>query len=1002
MTTPDPDAVSPSAATEVSSAPEAAPNVDESRVVTPTRPDRIGRFVVTGTLGQGGMGIVLAAYDPELDRKVALKLVRSDRGGAEGRARLLREAQAMARLSHPNVVAVHDVGVYDGDVFVAMEFVRGRTLRAWLAEARRPWREVVGMFVQAGRGLSAAHEAALVHRDFKPDNVLVDEKERALVTDFGLARPSGRDHSQASVGVDRTGPSPLEVEVTVRGALVGTPAYMAPEQIEEGVTDARSDQFAFCVALFEAIHGARPFTGTSAVEIAGNVLRGNVTVPPGAARIPVRLRRAVLRGLAVDPAQRWSSIDELLDQLIAPTRMRRTRWVVAVVVAGAASLGTREYLTSDARACASAGEEIEAAWSPARREQVASALLAIDVPFAADTAAKVTAILDARAEAWGETRVEVCMAHRRGETAPETQERALSCLRRGRLLLDKTATLLATPDASIVEAAVRIADGLGDPRSCAEPRPADGLPAPEPGAQQDAVEGVREGLDEVRMLRVAGAYDDARSLATKVLTAARATEYEPAIVEALLTTGDVADDVGAYDEAEAVLRESYFTASGIKHEVVAAKAIGKLANVIGSRLERHADALELVPYAEVALARAGDDGATSEVLIALGNVEEAMGKLDDAREHYERALVVVEAGDPGDPDAARLLSSIALVDAEQGHYDAARTRLDRALGTMVDEFGPDHPEVARILNNIAKVELDAGRSEPAIEALQRALAIKEGVLGPDHIDLVPTLGNLATAADNVARYDDAERHATRALGIATATLGAEHPLVGVLHVVIGNAHYGRHQLDAAASSFAVALAIQRRALGDDHPDVAGTLENLGSVAREQGDLAVARARHLEALRIKELQGPENPALVTTLASLGLLAVAEGRFVEAVELTERSAAIEEKTAGESSRLATVLTTLGEALLELGRKQRALVVLDRARRLRLVATGVAGERAVTEFTWARALWAVGRRSEAIDAAHQAARDLGVAGIVWSNEREAVDEWLARARTADASSP
>jgi serine/threonine protein kinase len=233
------------------------------------RGDRLGRYVIIDLLGSGGMGVVYTAYDPDLDRRVALKLLRPDRGpswGETGRLRLLREAQAIARLSHPNVIAVYDAGSFGDQVFVAMEFIEGGTLRQWLEE-RPPWREVLDRFLLAGRGLAAAHAAGLVHRDFKPDNVLLSRDGRVRVMDFGLARPIGEpsrmEEWRAPAGSGGNLASPL----TQWGEALGTPGYMAPEQLRGEASDARSDQFSFCVSLYEALYGERPFLGDSPREI---------------------------------------------------------------------------------------------------------------------------------------------------------------------------------------------------------------------------------------------------------------------------------------------------------------------------------------------------------------------------------------------------------------------------------------------------------------------------------------------------------------------------------------------------------------------------------------------------------------------------------------------------------------------------------------------------------------------------------------------------------------
>ncbi|MFV8756549.1 WD40 repeat domain-containing serine/threonine protein kinase [Nannocystaceae bacterium ST9] len=315
---------------------------DEPQVETFVRGAAIGRYIVISQVGSGAMGVVLAAYDPQLDRKIALKLIKH-RGGPLGRARerLQREAQALAKLDHPNVVVVHDVGVHDEQLFVAMEFVEGQTLGAWMASAApsssgsqagmgartrvgiRPWREVLEVFVQAGRGLAAAHEAGLVHRDFKPDNVMLSEGGRVRVMDFGLARidEDASEATRASWKAD---------SLTQTGAIAGTPSYMSLEQFGGGMVDARSDQFGFCVALYEALHGERPFAAATIGELVFALEAGVVREGARSSQVPGWVRAVVLRGLATKPEDRFESMNALLAALSADPVARRRRLAARV------------------------------------------------------------------------------------------------------------------------------------------------------------------------------------------------------------------------------------------------------------------------------------------------------------------------------------------------------------------------------------------------------------------------------------------------------------------------------------------------------------------------------------------------------------------------------------------------------------------------------------------------------------------------------------------------
>ncbi|MFT3774310.1 MAG: serine/threonine-protein kinase [Minicystis sp.] len=279
---------------------DGAPASGAPAATLPALPDatsRIGRFFVLRRLGEGGMGVVYLGYDEVLDRRVAIKLLRAT---PSARAWLLREGQSLARLAHPNVVAVHEIGDHEGRMFLAMELVEGPTLRAWLAEAPRAFAEIAALFVQAGRGLAAAHAAGVVHRDFKPDNVLVGADGRARIVDFGIAGSTGE---------------PREDSFTRAGSLVGTPAYLAPEQIRGERATAASDQWSYCVALYRAAYGAPPFPESDLPALLAAVCDDPPALPPRDTAAPAWLWPILARGLAKDPAARHPSMPALLDAL---------------------------------------------------------------------------------------------------------------------------------------------------------------------------------------------------------------------------------------------------------------------------------------------------------------------------------------------------------------------------------------------------------------------------------------------------------------------------------------------------------------------------------------------------------------------------------------------------------------------------------------------------------------------------------------------------------------
>ena len=341
--------------------------------------DRYGRYVVLSRLGAGGMGEVFAAWDPELDRRVALKRLQVDDGREAHRARLIREAQAMARLRHPNVVAVHDVGSRKGEVFIAMEFVDGQTLRQWTKD-EHTWQQTVDVYVQAARGLAAAHAEGLVHRDFKPDNAMVDREGRVQVLDFGLVAAVGDVSEERRPRPDED--DPLTTPLTATGTLMGTPAYMAPEAFEGGTVDARSDQFALCVGLFEALHGHRPFAGASFAVLYQRVTGGKLE-PESDRMVPPWLKQVVRRGLSTDPDDRFASMDDLIAALGQdPGRTRRRRVVMSMGALVVTSAVGAAWWVSGApeRRCADADAPVSEVWNDARRADLAAAFVATGLP----------------------------------------------------------------------------------------------------------------------------------------------------------------------------------------------------------------------------------------------------------------------------------------------------------------------------------------------------------------------------------------------------------------------------------------------------------------------------------------------------------------------------------------------------------------------------------------------------------------------------------------------
>ncbi|UQA58738.1 serine/threonine-protein kinase [Polyangium aurulentum] len=848
---------------------------------------RIGRYTVLHLVGTGGMGAVYAAYDPELDRRVALKLVHHDLLPSDQRResalRLLREAQALARLSHPHVITVFDAGRFDEQVFLAMEFIDGGTLRQWLRGARRAPDEVLDMFLASGRGLSAAHEAGLVHRDFKPDNVLVGKDGRARVTDFGLARTAiAGEEMPGEEGAPRALPA-SEGMTTRTGALLGTPRYMAPELLRGAPADSGSDQFAFCVALWEALEGEPPFT---AADLNGGPDRAPLREPRGH-RIPPPLSRILLRGLSESPGDRFPSMQALLAALerekVAPGRRRgRILALVGVVALMAVTFGVVRWRGGAEGVCGHAGERLGGAWDEARRSQVRAALLATGVPYANTAWSGTERLLDHYANGWMAMHTEACEAtHVRGEQSGELLDLRMACLAQRRAALRALTSLLATADAGVVESAVQAAGQLPPLEECASREALTStVPPPQNPEAGAKIEATRAKLTDAEALLAAGRYEASRALAQEAVEAASALSYRPLQAEAFLALGraHMRSEDGA--GARQALSRALGAAIASEHVVITARATVSLAFVEGLMLRRHEQGHVWADLAEATLERAGEAPLlTAERLYVLGRLLQDEGRAGEAAPHLEKALALQE----------------------------------RVLG-------PEHPEVVKTLERLAWTLATFERTADAEKIATRALALCDKLLGPDHPQCVRPLHTMGFVLSLSGRNPEAIPYMERALAIEERAFGPSHPAIVKSIINLSNCHNERE----AVVLLARALEIQERAGRVEHPDTAFILKNLaiseGLLRRDREQLAHA----LRALPIEEkLLGQNHPDLAMSLLMIGTAHHRLGHAAEGVPFLERALVIAESrpitdsyATGRDTRI-QIRKALADALWELGR-------------------------------------------------------------------------------------
>ncbi|MEM9460161.1 MAG: serine/threonine-protein kinase [Myxococcota bacterium] len=919
-------------------------------IAHPEPGDVIDHYTVVDVLGSGAMGLVVRARDSELGRDVALKLLINVSirlppsvhvGSDDAERRLVREAQAMAQLSHPNVVTVHAVGRYRGGVYIAMELVVGQTLRQWCDAQTRSWEEIVRAFVQAGEGLAAAHAADLVHRDFKPDNVLVRDDGRVLVSDFGLAGVAETFSSVES-------PDSLELgtNLTRTGAVMGTPRFMAPEQHEgRRDVDARADQFAFGVALYHALYGCYPFEGKSMAALRLSVSSGIVRRPPVRVDVPRAVWRALQRCIEPEPEDRYPDMRAVLRDLrrVLDAPGRRRRMIVlggigTAMLGGGLALGLGLGDLGSPQPCATIEQRLGGIWSEDRAQELEQKLRsARDVEAGSQTATLLRARLDDYALQWTADARETCEAtHVHGVQPLEQLQAHSRCLDERRIALDALVTQLITrPADEVIERAVSAAAALPGVAACRERRP--GLAAVPPEVETQ--------LARLRSLLLLGAYDDVEREAAALDTW---LEEPRARARMLVTRGRARSWHKPDPEAVDLFKEASFAAAEAGDDFLIAVAQIELVSAQALGQGRYREAELLVDAARVAVRRVGDPVrlrrrlATfhATVLLARESFAAAMEQLDVAL-----AAVDEEGGD--ELARARVLQHRATALAALGREDEALDDATFVLEARRRALGSHHPTVAEAQQSLARVLLISGRRRDAEVHLVEALAGIERHGGPHAMAAAEVLMMLAGA---VIERDptQAVRHAERSLEI----LG----------------HHGQ-----------------------------GGSQHAYSVRNMIGWSYSLQGRHQEALRIftetiearEQVGGVDQPAFASDLELYANALVRAERCADAIPVFRRMA----KITGEGSPyLGPNLVTEAICQLEfdLAAAQR---LLERALELHQTVPLDDLERARALFGLARVHWAQGKSAEALE---RAQAGLALAPVDSGAElRAEIEAWLQEHR-------
>lgn len=674
------------------------------------------RYRVERLLGEGGMGRVYAATDLELGRWVAVKLLTATSTHPRDRVRLLREAHALARLSHPNVVQIHDAGMDGEEIFIAMELVVGDTLKAVLSDMP-PWRTVLDLFVSAGHGLQAAHDAGLVHRDFKPTNVLVGEDGRARVADFGLAADSHRSRAEQAGDVEPGERGVLQTELTLNGAVVGTPRYMAPEQHAGERTTQATDQYAFCVSLYEALYGIHPF-GCGEFSDWLERMRSASVVAPRRNRGPRGLRRALVRGLAAEPENRHPDLASLLvalDRAVRRSRAVRIGGAAFVVLGGA--VGVTALIETDETPCRGGDAVLRAVWSPERSAELTEALATTE----AEAAEFAISTLDRYAQAWGSAHRQACLDASDGTLTRNTHERVDACLRTRLVSLDATAGALARGAETLGDGAASATSRLPPISRCREDSQLDAQLEPPPPAIAGEVDAIREGLARVEAQHAAGERDAALSLLETLESRADDSGYPPLRAQSRLVAARLAMDRMDWGLATVMLEEAQVRGLSVGADLLAAEAAARRVFV-----EAVYSGPEAVGAHDVALSRAlGERVGNPAWLRALiennvgvrhalaGEPALADAAFADAIEFASGSTAVAPV------DRAGYLLNVALRTADPEQRD---TQFSEALDLARGALGPRHGRTLEIsmLRGQSTVEDDHARRR--LEPVCRAYA----------------------------------------------------------------------------------------------------------------------------------------------------------------------------------------------------------------------------------------------------------------------------------------
>lgn len=938
-----------------------------------TFPRQIGRYKIVGRVGAGGMGSVFRGFDPELERPVAVKLLHGRFSASQGaHARLAREAKALAAVSHANVIIVYEVGEFDGKPFIAMEYVDSRNLKSWVRADEPPWREVLEVYLQAGAGLAAAHARGVIHRDVKPTNVLFGHDGRVRVVDFGLARVGGEDSedvaTEPTLALEHgSGSFDQQGVITATGALVGTPAYMAPEQHLLGVATEQSDQFGFCVSIWESLFEERPFPATSSEEFLRSIRAGAPRPRQVPAGLPRRVISVLRRGLSLDPARRWGSMAQLcaeLSRAIARGRGTRRLLVSAATVATLAltsySFVSADDGGADAR-CPAADELTAPVWGASQRAVTQSKF---DEQGRSDDGVRFDGFVRDYLASWEAGFTEAC-------AAPTPDPAELTCLRHRLDVLAGVVEVVDDADASGLAASVEAASALPPVQSCSAA--AGPAPSRTDPALASELSAARSLLARSRASILAGRFDEAATMAADVASVAHRIEQEPLLAEARLQQGRAAAQrPEGSEDALAWFEEAHALALEVGDAETAMKAALQTSVLLTNERGDFRAALRWWRSAEAASER-GNLPLPVNAHISLGVLYQRLGRNEEMGAALEAAIEQAQSKTPETPSevlanqrqlgkaysmlgrrneaievltgaqelARRTYGEGALVFAHTSmslaseynrdlQFKEAEPHLRAALVVIESHNPPPHYRTADARIRVATSLMPQGKLDEGIELFEQAEREMAQLYPPTHDRMIYARITLADGYYHARRLDEAEALLDSMIADVESEFGPNHSnLAEVL--------CRRGRTDGQTGDAQAALGYYERGI-EIFRDVAnkppGYFECLGSLTLAQSELgdyekAVVNADELRAMLIKRF-GPDHQVTLDATSQMLRAYRAVGRAGEFVGLAEKAVERLRENGVDEMHVALAEFELARTLMAANQQQARAVELARAAR------------------------------------------------------------------------